>query len=109
MDRTTVHLKTSEDGKRYYSSGFSILKEGIVKAIGLLLKALIKCINTKAQHWTARVQVVVEVQNGAIINKYANLTISPDGVFETDTTVIDREDLDISNSSTFDAMIRKTT
>jgi hypothetical protein len=107
MDKKVVKLEPSKDGKCYYAKGFSVVKEGLVQAIGLLLKALLKCIKTDSPFWAARIQIVLEVRDGEIVNKFANLTISQDGVFETDTTVLDRDDVRVADSSVFEAMIRK--
>lgn len=97
----------SEEEHYVKFNNYSAKKEMLAKAISFLLRVMLKAIKADTDTWAARLQVVIHVKDGEVVDKYANLVVSTDSLFESDTTVIDRNNVNLVDSDVFSSMIRK--
>ena len=87
---------------------YKVNKTLLSKAIKFLLQLLLRSVKVNKSNWSGRLNIVIEVKNNKIINKFSNLVISTNNVLETDTIIISKDRLNKENSHAFRAMIRKT-
>jgi hypothetical protein len=85
---------------------YTLNHKQLSKATRDLIAELVSSIEVEGKSWTGRLKIVVEVERGQVVDKFAKLVVSTDKVFETDTTIISAADL--ASSTVFEAMIKKT-
>jgi len=85
---------------------YTLNHKKLSKATRDLIAELVDSVEVEGNSWTGRLKIVVEVEEGDVVDKFAKLVVSTDKVFETDTTIINA--VDLAASDTFKAMIKKT-
>jgi hypothetical protein len=86
---------------------YTLNKKIVSKAIALLVRVILMAVKSETPHWISRLQLVIEVEDGIVKNKFANITVSTNFLLENDTTIIDRKDLEVGTSQFFETMIKK--
>lgn len=86
------------------AKSYTLNKTLFAKAVGVLLKVLLRSIHTESDSWTARVTAIVEVRENKISNQYATITISTNPLLEDHTTILDPNEMAVEDSAVFQAM-----